>query len=185
MSACAGLVRPPSVLIVNTVTNAIRRRPFPAASSYLSPCSDTAHRKKNAQTDLDCTSSLAAPTHRTNRMLLPRFLPRRRQPPTAALHPPAPQIPSLTLTRTRAKITPSPSSSSSLLCRCNGIERLWPRMLSTAPLLRHVPRIITHTHTKKHTHHHTHTQKLNSAFAQRSSSEGGWMDGDRQASSHH
>ena len=137
--------------------------------------------KKNAQTDLDCTSSLAAPTHRTNRMLLPRFLPRRRQPPTAALHPPAPQIPSLTLTRTRAKITPSPSS---LLCRCNGIERLWPRMLSTAPLLRHVPRIITHTHQKAHTSSHTHAktkQRLCPALVVRGRVDG-WGS---IASSHH
>ena len=159
MSACAGLVRPPSVLIVNTVTNAIRRRPFPAASSYLSPCSDTAHRKKNAQTDLDCTSSLAAPTHRTNRMLLPRFLPRRRQPPTAALHPPAPPNPfSHTDTHTRkdnafpfffffialADVMALSGSGRACSLHCS----------AAASCAAH-----HHTHTKKHTHHHTHTRK--------------------------
>ena len=162
MSACAGLVTCEAAFSFNrkhSHKRDPRRRPFPAASSYLSPCSDTAHRKKNAQTDLDCTSSLAAPTHRTNRMLLPRFLPRRRQPPTAALHPPAPPNPfSHTDTHTRKDNAFPFFFFFIALGRCNGTERLWPRMLSTAPLLRHVPRIITHTHQKAHTSSHTHTQ---------------------------
>ena len=185
MSACAGLVTCEAAFTFNRKHSHKRDPSAPLPGGLLLSLSLLRHGTPEKKTLKLTSTAHHHSLRRHTEQIACCYLDSCRAAATANRSPasPAPQIPSLTLTRTRAKITPSPSSSSSLLCRCNGIERLWPRMLSTATsrAAHH------HTHTPKSTHinTHTHTQKLNSAFAQRSSSEeGGWMLGSI-ASSHH